>query len=422
MLADINLSDVDFWNRPPEERERAFALLRGQPHPLFFAEPDFTDLGLTPGPGYYALVRHADVLEVSRRSDIFCSGWGGATNIIDIPDEFSEFFGSMINMDNPRHARLRRVVSRAFTPRMVARLEADIQRPAAQIVDQMIAVRADRECDFVTEVAARLPLHTICTMMGVPEKQHNFVLKRSNQILGIFDPEYTPDPKAGAAQMLTAAGELVELVREILSEQDPARSDDLVSLLARANVDGEHLTDQEIGSFFVLLAVAGNETTRSAISHGLVLLTENPEQRARWMADFESYAPTAVEEIVRLSSPVIFMRRRATRDCEMNGHAYQRGDKVLLFYWSANRDESVFRDPYQFDIARAPNPHLGYGGPGPHHCLGAHLARTQIKAIFRELFARTEDLHALGQPDRLAGSSFINGIKHLRCRFNIKGG
>ncbi|WP_067185655.1 cytochrome P450 [Microtetraspora niveoalba] len=409
--ADVDLTDWDFWARPMEEREHAFALLRRLEKPAFFAEPE---LSFAPaGPGYHALVRHADIVEASRNPEIFCSGDGGSTNIVDMPAEFVEYFGSMINMDDPRHARLRRIVSRAFTPRMIRQFEADVEAAAARIVDDLLEKGSG--CDFVAEVAARLPLKIICDMMGIPERDYGFVFDRSNIILGAGDPEYVSDPEAIATALLTAGMELQQLVQDLAAHRADNPTDDLTSSLVNANLDGERLTAQELGSFFILLVVAGNETTRNAISHGMRLLTLHPDQRGLWTEDFAGRTAGAVEEIVRLASPVNYMRRKVTRDHEMNGALYRAGEKVVLYYWSANRDESVFTDPFRFDILRDPNPHLGFGGPGPHFCLGAHLARREISVMFRELLTRVPGIEA-GEPEMLL-SSFINGTKHMTCTF-----
>jgi methyl-branched lipid omega-hydroxylase len=406
--ADFDLSDYDFWARPMPEREHAFQLLRDLEHPAFYEEMELTYA--PKGPGYYALVKHADILEASRNPEVFCSGEGGATNIPDMPPEFTEYFGSMINMDDPRHARLRRIVSRAFTPKMIKQFEADVDTAAAQIVDDLIAKGSG--CDFVTEVAAKLPLKIICDMMGVGSEHYQMVLDASNLILSGGDPEFIADISRAAELLLGAGQRLQDLVVSLAAEG----GDNLITSLTSANIDGEKLTAQELGSFFILLVVAGNETTRNAISHGLHLFTENPGQRALLLEDLEGRLPGAVEEIVRLASPVAWMRRSLTRDHEMNGHLYRKGDKVLLYYWAANRDEAVFSDPYRFDIRRVEGPHLGFGGPGPHFCLGAHLARREITVMFRELFTRIPEIRSVGEPDRLR-SSFINGIKHLNCDF-----
>ncbi|TDE35820.1 cytochrome P450 [Nonomuraea mesophila] len=409
---DFDLSDPEFWARPMGERERAFERLRSRGTPAFFEE---MEISFAPkGPGYHALVKHADILEASRNPEVFSSGQGGATNIPDMPAEFAEYFGSMINMDDPRHARLRRIVSRAFTPKMIKQFEADVEAAAEAIVGDLLAKGPG--CDFVTEVAARLPLKIICDMMGIPERDYRYVFDRSNVILGGFDPEYTGgDLTRIADRLLTAGMELQQLVQDLAAHRAAHPTNDLTSSLVNANIDGERLTMQELGSFFILLVVAGNETTRNAISYGLRLLTTNPDQRALWLDDIEGRAPGAVEEIVRLASPVNFMRRKVTRDHEMNGHLYREGEKAVLFYWAANRDEDVFADPLRFDITRDPNPHVGFGGPGPHFCLGAHLARREITVMFRELLRRVPQIEG-GKPDRLH-SSFINGIKHMECAF-----
>ncbi|GII00455.1 cytochrome P450 [Planobispora takensis] len=409
---DFDLSDYDFWARPMAERERAFRLLRGLEHPVFYAEQE---VPFAPaGPGYHALVKHADILEASRNPEVFCSGDGGATNIPDMPPEFTEYFGSMINMDDPRHARLRRIVSRAFTPKMIKQFEADVDAAAVRIVDDLLAEGPG--CDFVTEVAAKLPLKIICDMMGIPEKDYGFVFDRSNIILGGFDPEYGGTDVDSIAERLLMAGlELNQLVQDLGAHRTEHPTADLTSSLVNANIDGERLTAQELGSFFILLVVAGNETTRNAISYGLRLLTQNPDQRALWLSDIDGHAPGAVEEIVRLASPVNYMRRKVTRDHEMNGTLYRKGEKAVLYYWSANRDEAVFTDPLRFDILRTEGPHVGFGGPGPHFCLGAHLARREITVMFRELLRRVPGIEG-HRPERLY-SSFINGIKHMECVF-----
>ncbi len=365
-----------------------------------------------PGPGYYALVRHADVVEASKHADVFSSA-AGATSIPDLPVEFNEYFGSMINMDDPRHARLRRIVSRAFSPRLIAKFEDDVRRVAAASVDDLLATGP---CDFVPNVAAKLPLKIICDMMGIPDDQYNMVLANTNIILSGADPEFiSEDPDQVVLQILGAGQALADLLTGLAAARAQTPAEDLVSALVTANIDGEQLTTAELASFFILLVVAGNETTRNALSHALMLFTEFPEQRALLLADLENRLPGAVEEIVRYSSPVMFMRRTLTRDYVMNGQAYRKDDKVVLFYYSANRDEAVFADPERFDITRSPNPHVGFGGAGPHYCLGAHLARRELTVGLRELLTRVPDITA-GQPDRLL-SSFINGIKHLPCEF-----
>ena len=409
ITGDLDMSQMTFWEQPPAQRHAAYAALRAMPSPPFFDAGE-SPFGV-PERGYYALVRHADVAEASRNPGVFSSA-AGATSIYDLPAEFNEYFGSMINMDDPRHARLRRIVSRAFTPKMIKKFEEDVQRTAATIVDDLLATGP---CDFVQEVSARLPLKIICEMMGIGDEHYTMVLRNTNIILSGSDPEFiSEDINEALTQILTAGGDLAGLVTGLAEERQAAPADDLVSALVSANIDGEALTPAELASFFVLLVVAGNETTRNAISHALVLLTSHPEQRELLLSDIEGRIGPAVEEIVRYVSPVIWMRRTATQDIVMNGHQYREGDKVLLFYQAANRDESVFTDPDRFDITRSPNPHVGFGGAGPHFCLGAHLARREITAVWRELLTRVPGIRADGEPDYLL-SNFINGIKHLPC-------
>jgi cytochrome P450 len=400
---------MEFWSRPIAEREATFAKLRAEQPRAFFEEPE---VAVFPrGRGYWALSRHADVLEVSRRSQDFCSGKG--TNIVDLPPDFVEFFGSMISMDDPRHARLRRIVSNGFTPRQLESMKSDVEGIAAGIVGD-IAERG--ECDFVTEVAALLPLRVIVDLMGIPRSEERFIFDRTNVILGFTDPEYVEaqdDITAVLTAILVAGQDLAQLVRELGEDRVKHPRNDLTTALVTAEVDGEHLSPEELASFFILLVAAGNETTRNAVAHGLYALSEHPDQRELWRADFDRVAPTAVEEIVRWASPVIHFRRTVTRDgVRLGDQEFAEGDKVVLWYASANRDEAVFDDPFAFDLRRSPNDHVGFGGPGAHFCLGAHLARREITVVFRELFRQVPDIHAVGEPDRLR-SNFINGIKHL---------
>jgi methyl-branched lipid omega-hydroxylase len=408
----IDLSLIDFWQQPLEGRHADFAKLRALGAPARFDVPEGPFSAA--GDSYYAFVSHADVAAASRQPELFSSA-RGATSIEDLPPEFNEYFGSMINMDDPRHARLRRIVSRAFTPKMIKKFEEDVQRTAAVIADDLMATGP---CDFVQHVSARLPLKIICEMMGIGDEHYDMVLRNTNIILSGADPEFiSEDIDTAVTQLLTAGKDLADLVMQIAADRAEHPQDDVITALATANIDGEQLTPAELGSFFILLVVAGNETTRTAISHALNLLTKHPDQRELLLADLEGRLPGAVEEIVRYVSPVIFMRRSVTRDCTLNGHEFREGDKAVLFYWAANRDESVFADPGRFDITRSPNPHVGFGAAGPHFCLGAHLARREITVMLRELMTKVPTIRATAEPDRLL-SSFINGIKHLPCAFD----
>lgn len=409
---------AEFWTRPAAEIDADLAILRE-------AGTSFHDFGfgddaesieaqaLLPdqGAGYWAVTRHADILHVSKNAKTFSSANG--ITVLDTPPEFNEFFGSMIAMDDPRHARLRRIVSAGFTPRMLKQLEDSVQRIATEIVDR---VAEQGECDFVVDVAARLPLRIVCDLMGIPESQHDFVFDRTNMILGASDPEYMPQDGDILTGLLTAGGELAALMSEVAASKKGGDGTDLTSMLVNAELEDDQLTDGDLASFFNLLVVAGNETTRNAISWGLLYLTQNPEQRAIWAEDFEGVAPTAVEEIVRLASPVTYMRRNALEDTRVGDVEIAAGDKLCMFYLAANRDEDVFEDPLRFDVRRSPNPHVGFGGPGPHFCLGAHLARREITVMFRELFDRLPDIEASGDPSLLR-ASFIHGVKHLPARF-----
>jgi cytochrome P450 len=418
-LDEIDLSSLEFWDRPLAEREGAFRLLRRERPLPFFEEPDFSEASpLAPprGPGYRAVVRHADIVEVSRNPDVFCSG-RGAVSVIDLPPEMVEYFAGMISTDNPRHARLRRIVSAAFNPRRVKAIEDTIEEVAQRVVDRAAPLG---ECDFVTDVASPLPLEIICRMMGVPSSEYDGVFRCSNVILSGGDPEYIPEGTDPVLATIQAGQELTALMESLAARRLEEPEDDLTTALITTNIDGEALTHGELASFFILLLTAGNETTRNSISHALWAFTEHPAQRAIWQADPAAVAPTGVDEIVRWASPVIWMRRTVTRDAELAGEELHEGDKLLLFYSSGNRDESVFDDPYTFDVRRSPNPHVGFGAAGPHFCLGAHLARREIDVMLRVLLERLPDITATDEPDRLR-SNFINGIKHLPCRFTPAG-
>jgi len=401
----------EFWVRPNDELNRDLDMLRDRPM-AFHAEPEMPpESPIGTGPGSWAVMNHADIVHMSKNPQLFSSASG--VTVGDMPVEISEFFGSMIAMDNPRHIRLRRIVAAGFTPKMLTRLEDSVQVVASSIVD---GVCERGEVDFVVDVAAALPLHIVCDLMGIPDSEYQFVFDRTNVILGLGDPEYTGNQDDLLGALLTAATDLVGLMSDVAKSKAGGDGTDLTSMLINANVPDDELSASDIASFFILLVVAGNETTRNAISWGLKYLTDNPNQRKIWESDFEGVAGSAVEEIVRLASPVTYMRRTATEDLELGGQAVAAGDKLCMFYLAANRDPAVFTDPQRFDVRRDPNPHVGYGGPGPHFCMGAHLARREITVMFRELFNRLPDIHASGDPD-LLHSSFIHGVKHLPATF-----
>lgn len=404
-----------FWRRDRRVVDEEVKRLCSRPL-TFYPGFEFTgELESVETPGAWFITRHSTILEVSRTPQVYSSSSGVTIN--DFPPEFNEYFNSIIAMDDPRHARLRKLVSAGFTPRMLARLEDSVQDQARLIVDE---VCERGECDFVTDVAARLPLRIVCDLMGIPASEHDFVFDQTNVILGAADDEYVPEFGDFVTAILMAGEALSNLMDEVAESKVGVDTGDLTSLLVNAEVDGERLTRAELASFFILLVVAGNETTRNSISWGLVHLTDNPDQRRIWTEDFEGVANTAVEEIVRIASPVTYMRRTVLCDTELEGQKIDEGDMVVMNYLCANRDESVFDNPFAFNVLRDPNPHIGFGGPGPHFCLGAHLARRQIKVMFRELFDRIGDIRATGEPDPLS-SAFIHGIKHLPAEFTPSG-
>jgi cytochrome P450 len=407
-LEDIWLSDPEQWLRP--DREGIFAKLRAEAPVLFQEEmeppPDFP---YPRGPGYFAVTRYADVMQVSRDPETFHSA--PSINIPDMPPEIAEWLGSMINMDAPKHTKMRLIVNRGFTPRQVAKIEENVRQQAREIAERVAPLG---ECDFVTEIAAALPLQIICDMMGIPRSDTQRIFELTNTILGVGDPEYVQSIE----ELMAAGMELFQYGLTLAEDRLANPRDDIATVLMQAEVEDENgrhrLTSSELGSFFLLLVAAGNETTRNAISHGMLALTQNPDQRQIWQNDFETVSATAVEEIVRWATPVIHFRRTATRDVVVGGQEIKAGQKAVMFYNSANRDERVFEDPYKFDVTRTPNEHVGFGAGGPHFCLGANLARREIKVMFEELFRVIPDIEITGEPDMLQ-SAFIHGIKRMPC-------
>ncbi|MEV4611000.1 cytochrome P450 [Kitasatospora sp. NPDC049258] len=395
--------DPEFWRLPAADRAAAFARLRALDRPAVLTDR-------TTGRSFHALVRHADVVAASRTPEVFLSGPGVTT-----PEParwVRALFGdSMVNLDDPHHADLRRIVSRAFTPRLITRVEEDIRAVAERIVDQVVE---RRPADFVTAVAAELPYQVICNMMGIPGPQRREILAQINHA-----SEHTGVARSRLripGRGLRALARMQGVIAALGRERRRRPTDDLISALVTADVDGRHLNSRELGAFFSLLLVAGVETTRNALAHGLHLLTRHPGQRALLTEDFDARIGGAVEEIVRHSTPIIQFRRTLATDHELNGAPLARGDKVVLFFGSANRDEAVFTDPDAFDITRSPNPHLGFGGGGPHFCLGAYLARQEMKVLYRELFTRLPDLRAVGEPE-LIPSSFDHRVRSLGFAF-----
>jgi len=403
-LADINLSSLDFWGLDDDIRDASFATLRREAPVSYWPAIEYE--GFSNGNGHWALTKLDDVFYASRHPDIFSSSPGITIN--DQTPEVAEYFGSMIVLDDPRHQRLRSIVSRAFTPKVVARIETSVRDRAHRLVTSLISDHPDGEAELVSELAGPLPLQVICDMMGIPEEDHQRIFHWTNVILGFGDPDLTTDFE----EFLQISMDLGAYATALAEDRRSNHHDDLTSSLVEAEVDGERLSSQEIASFFILLVVAGNETTRNAISHGVLALSRYPDQREKWWSDFDALAPTAVEEIVRWASPVVYMRRTLSQDVELSGTKIAAGDKVTMWYNSANRDESKFANPWAFDLARNPNPHVGYGGGGAHFCLGANLARREIRVEFDELCREIPDIVATEEPARLL-SQFIHGIKRL---------
>ena len=376
-----------------------FTLLRRE-DPVFWQDEDA-------GPGFWSLTKYQDVVFGSRRPDIF-SSWLGATNVFDLtPEELEQSRTLMLNMDPPKHGKFRRLVSRGFTPKRIGLLARHIRQLATAIVDD-VAERG--ECDFVDDVAARLPMETICEMLGVPAGDRRHIYDLSNRLIGFDDPDFQDNREEAPA----AAAEMYLYAENLATERRKCPMDDLTTILLHAEVDGERLTTAEFDSFFLLLALAGNETTRTVTAQGMRLLIEHPEQGRRLAADM-GLLPSAVEEILRYNPAVIHFRRTAARDVEVRGKTIHAGDKVLFWYPSANRDEEVFPDGQDFDVARQPNEHIAFG-IGEHYCLGANLARLQLNTIFREMLTRLPDVELAG-PIRRLRSNFIDGIKEMPVKF-----
>jgi methyl-branched lipid omega-hydroxylase len=405
------LVEPTFWRQPLEQRMARFADLREEGPFIhsFFENPmeNRTE-------EFHATTRYDEVVEISRRPKDFCSGQG-AVSLADMPTEILDFFGSFINMDDPRHARQRGIVSRSFTPRRLAGLLDSVEDICSEVIDGMCE---KGEVDLVEALSEPFPLLVICDMMGIPRSEFDTVLAATNVILGAGDPEILGDQDPMAA-LLGAGMQLSELMNELAEERRAHPTDDLTSALVNADVGEDMLAPEEIAPFFILLAVAGNDTTRNAISHGLNLLAQNPEQRRIWQDDLEGVTASAVEEIVRVASPVTFMRRTVTRDLTLSGHDFAEGDKIVLLYGVANRDPRAFEDPEKFNLRRDPNNHLGFGGPGPHFCLGAHLARRELSVVFRQLFTRLPDIEVVGDAVPLDAVTIplVGGLKHLPVKF-----
>ena len=403
----IDVSSTTFWATTAAERERSFARLRAQ-EPISWQRP--ADGGLMPiedDDGYWGVVRHADIQYVSTHPELFCSGQG--VQLENVPEMFLEATQSFLAMDAPRHTLLRKLVSAAFTPRRVRLIEDQIRAQAGRIVDELIDTG---DCDFVHRVSARLPMWTIYEMVGLPDEQREPVADAADLLVSSNDADVRGD--LDPLELVNNATQTLIIAGMDLAESRRAHPiDDLMTAMVQAEVDGQSLTDEEIGAFFVLLSVAGNDTTRNTISHTMLALQDNPDQRDLLLADPDAVMPGAVEEFLRWASPVMTFRRTAVQDTELGGVPVAAEDKVVMFYPSGNRDEAVFERPNEFDVTRTPNRHVSFGGGGPHFCLGHMLAKTQLRAIVGELLTRVPTLQ-LGEPDYLV-SNFVHGVKSIRC-------
>jgi cholest-4-en-3-one 26-monooxygenase len=403
MLAEIDLLDRDrFTQGIPHEW---FTWLRANAPVFHHDEPG--------GDGFWVITRYDDIVTANRDAGSFSSSQelGGVVMLEGptAPLPGTEMAGNMmLFMDPPGHTRYRKLVNRGFTPRMIAELEVHVRELTVGIVE---AARAKGECDFVVDVAAELPLEVIAELLGVPREDRHKLFDWSNHMVGSEDPEY----QVSEEHVTQAQVEMFMYAQELATKRRAEPHDDIVSTLLAAEIEGDQLSDMDFNLFFMLLSVAGNETTRNAIAHGMNAFLEHPDQWKLLVSDPEAHIAGAVEEILRWASPVLYFRRNATRDVVLGGQTIRAGEKISLWYVSANRDEAIFEEPFRFDITRDPNPHIAFGGGGPHFCLGAQLARLEIRLLFEELARRTPRLEALGAPERLR-SNFIGGIKHLPVR------
>ena len=406
-----DVSSLDFWGRPAAEREHTFADLRRRA-PVSWHRPAQAPLIEDANDqGFWAVTSYELLVEATKRHKDFISGEGIVFE--SMPQELLDAGQGFIAMDPPRHTKIRRLLASAFTPKQMDRIGDRITANATKVVDGLL--EHDGTADFVTEVATPVPMLNIFDMIGVPEADHAQVSYSQQFAAGFRDDELMQ----GREPLMTLAGEVFNLqavARRLVEERREEPRDDLMSALVQAEVDGDKLTDDEIVSFFGLLVVAGNDTTRQSLAHTMIALSENPDQKA-WLAeDLSGRMATAVEEMVRWATPIMTFRRTCAVDTELGGVEMTQGDKVVLFYSSANRDETVFDEPGRFDLSRSPNPHVAFGGGGIHTCLGNMLARRQIAALWTELLTRAPDIEVSGPAD-LGLSNFFHIVKHLPVRF-----
>lgn len=407
--ADIDLTDCNnFVERVPFE---AFDRLRHEAPVSWHDEP-------SPLNGFWSVTKHADIVAVSRDWRTYSSEVGGAA-LAELSSEEIAARKTMLDTDPPRHTRLRGVVSGLFTPRAVLHYEQFIREVTRRVLDRALPAG---EFDFIEEVAAQIPIRVLLRILGVPEQDLSHMIELSDKMLANTDPEVA-DLVVGRDNVEAfrlfpfsspAGEELWQYALDLAADKRRCPADDLVTRLLEAEVDGVRLTEAEFQNFFSLLIVAGNETTRQALALGVLALVEHPGELHRLRED-PSLVPSAVEEILRWSTPVMHMRRTATVDAEISGTTIRAGDKVVLWYISANRDEEVFADPYRFDVGRTPNEHISFGRSGPHFCLGAHLARLEIRVTLEELLPRLATLELAGAPRRIR-SNFTNALRLLPVR------
>jgi cytochrome P450 len=407
---EISLSSTEFWNRTAAGREEAFAVLRDkrpvswQPPVQDNWMPDADDIG------YWAVVRHADVVTVSRHNDIFASGQGVLFE--NLPPDVLRASQSILAMDPPDHTTIRKLIAAAFTARQISRIQAQIAANARTIVDSIVEKGA---VDLVHEVSAVMPMRTVCDMIGIERSEQPNVARAAEVITGWNDPDVRGGRERGPA--LAEAGLYLNgLVYQLSQRRRREPQNDLITALVQAEVDGEHLARVDISAFFTLLSVAGTDTTRHTLSYAIKALTDFPEQRAWLLEDIDARIDSATDEFVRWATPVMTFKRTCVQDTDLGGQQIRAGQKVCMFYASANWDRDVFERPEQLELSRSPNPHVGFGGGGAHHCLGHQLAKSQIRALLRELLTRLPDIEA-HEPVLLAGSNFINGIKSMKVTF-----
>lgn len=400
----ISVSTLEFWAQTAEEREPSFKILRDE-RPISWHPPIEGALMPPPIDGVWAVTRHEDIEYVSKHPELFCSGQG--TQIEAVPPELLEQAESFLSMDGEKHSSLRRLISSVFTPRRLGVIRDQVNAQAVQIVDDLVKTK---EGDFVEQVSKRLPMWSIYEMMGLDPELREEVTRHADGMVSWADP----DVAAGREPMQVLIDSLFGLRTAAfdLAEQRRAKpTDDLMSQLVQAEVDGRRLTNDELGAFFVLLSVAGNDTTRNTTSLTTMALQQFPDQKDLLINDFDEHIHVAIEEFVRWSTPVMTFRRTATRDTVLRDQEIKEGDWLLMMYSSGNRDERVFTDPHKFDIGRKPNPHVSFGGGGPHYCMGAFLAKMQLESIFRELIFRAPTLR-VGEPEYLR-SNFMHAVKSL---------